>query len=81
MGPDRDKQETQLRLERGFLAYAAEGASSPTPPAISSGASSWSGTDLRSDELFATLTALYGYYAMRADLLRVATLLEPCGRI
>ena len=39
------------------------------------------GTDLRSDELFATLTAFGGYYAMQADLPRVATLLESVRRI
>lgn len=76
LGPDRDKQETQLRLERGFLAYAAEGASSPNAAGDFERCLELSGTDLRSDELFATLTALYGYYAMRADLPRVATLLE-----
>ena len=34
------------------------------------------GTDLRDDELFATLTALAGYYAARADLRRTAQVLE-----
>src|SRR5688500_15973785 len=34
------------------------------------------GTDLGDDELFATLTALAGHYAARADLRRTAQVLE-----
>ena len=35
------------------------------------------GTDLRNDELFATLIAVTGYYAARADLHRLAQVLVP----
>ena len=40
-GPDRDRREMAARLERGFLAAAAEGNSAALPPRTSSGACSW----------------------------------------
>jgi class 3 adenylate cyclase len=75
-GPQRDLGEVALRLRRGFLIYAAEGASSPNAAHDFERCLQLSGADLGSDELFATLTALYGYYAMRADLVRVDHLLS-----
>jgi hypothetical protein len=81
-GSDRDRSEIALRLRRGFLIYAAEGASSPAAAAEFErclqlgGADSATGQLLTSDELFATFCALYGYYAMRADLDRVEQLLR-----
>ena len=69
-GPDRDRREMALRLERGFLAAAAEGYQSRATAADFERCLQLGGTDLREDELFATLTALRGYYVARADLRR-----------
>ena len=74
-GPDRDHLEVALRLQRGFLAYAAEGASSANAAADYKRCLELSGSRLRDDEFFSTLVALYGYFAMRADLDRVERLL------
>lgn len=74
-GRDRDNGETALRHRRGFLAQAAEGVSSPTAAADFERCMQLGGTNLN-DSLFATLTALYGYYAIRADLGRAAQVLE-----
>lgn len=74
-GPERDHLEVALRLQRGFLAYAAEGASSPNAAADYTRCLEVSSSHLEDDEFFATLVALYGYYAMRADLDRAERLL------
>jgi class 3 adenylate cyclase/tetratricopeptide (TPR) repeat protein len=73
--PSRDRREITVRLRRGFLASAAEGTSGPNTVADFERCLQLSGTD-RSDQLLMTLTALYGYYARRADLSRVEQLLE-----
>jgi hypothetical protein len=75
-GLARDKQESVLRLERGRLTYAAEGAASPNAANDYERSLELSGADLHCDELFATLAVLYAYYAMRAELDRVHTVLE-----
>jgi class 3 adenylate cyclase len=76
-GPDRDRREITLRLERGFLASAAEGYQSREAAADFERCLQLGGTDLRDDELFATLLALVmGYYLTRADLRRVVQVLE-----
>lgn len=75
-GPDRDHLEIALRLQRGFLAYAAEGASSANAAADYTRCLEVSSSHLEDDEFFATLVALYGYYAMRADLDRAERLLS-----
>jgi class 3 adenylate cyclase/predicted ATPase len=72
----RDRRETRLRLRRGFLTYAAEGASSPNVAADFERCLELSGRDLGDNDLFSTLVALYGYYAMRADLDRLERLLS-----
>ena len=59
-GPDRDRREMTLRLERGFLASAAEGPSSSAVAADFERCLQIGGTDLRDDELVATLGALTG---------------------
>jgi class 3 adenylate cyclase/tetratricopeptide (TPR) repeat protein len=74
-GRQRDQLEIALRLRRGFLASAAEGVSSPNAAADFERCLQLSSTDLRDDEFFATLVALYGYYAIRADLDRADRLL------
>jgi class 3 adenylate cyclase/DNA-binding transcriptional ArsR family regulator len=74
---ERDHLEVALRLQRGFLAYAAEGASSPNAAADYTRCLEVSSSHgLEDDEFFATLVALYGYYAMRADLDRAERLLS-----
>lgn len=75
-GPERDRSEIGLRLRRGFLAMAAEGAGSPNATADYERCLQLTGTDLGDDEFFSTLVALYPYYAIRADLHRVDQLLE-----
>lgn len=74
-GLARDRREIALRLRRGSLAYAAEGAASPNAAADFERCLELSGSDPGSDDLFATMIALYGYYAVRADLSRVDQLL------
>jgi class 3 adenylate cyclase len=75
-GRDRDRREIAPRLERGFLAAAAEGYQSPAVAADFERCLQLAGTDLHDDQLFATLLALCSYYVPRADLERAAQLLE-----
>ncbi len=74
-GPLRDRREVQLRLRRGFLFSAAEGSSSLNAAADFERCLQLRESEL-SDDLLATLTALYGYYAVRADLRRARQVLE-----
>ena len=76
-GHDRDRREMALRLERGFLVMTADGQHNRESAADFERCLQLGGTDLRDDELFATLNALTGYYAARADLHRLAQVLEP----
>jgi tetratricopeptide (TPR) repeat protein len=75
-GGDRDRREIAPRLERGFLAAAAEGYQSPSVVADFERCLQLAGTDLRDDQLFATLLALCSYYVPRADLGRADQLLQ-----
>ena len=75
-GPDRDRREMAARLERGFLTAAAEGYQSRAAAADFERCLQLGGTDLRDDELFATLAALGDYYFVRADLRRAAQVIE-----
>ena len=75
-GPERDRREITVRLERGFLAATAEGGSSPAGAADFERCLTLGGTDLHDDELFATLVALLGYCASRADVRRLVQVLE-----
>ena len=74
--PDRDRLEMALRLERGRLAGATEGYQSASAVADYERCLQLAGTDLRDEELFATLAALRGYYVTRADLDRTMQVLE-----
>jgi len=74
-GAVRDRHEIQLRLRRGFLFSAAEGSSSRNAAADFERCLQLSERELSKD-LLATLTALYGYYAVRADLRRAQQVLE-----
>ena len=74
--PDRDRLEMALRLERGRLTRAVEGYQSRDAAADYERCLQLAGTDLRDEDLFATLAALEGYYVTRADLRRVVQVLE-----
>ena len=69
-GPDRDRREIAPRLKRGYLTATAEGAQSPVAVADFERCLELVGTDLRDDEVVATLTAVGAYYLWRADLQR-----------
>jgi tetratricopeptide (TPR) repeat protein len=73
---DRDRCETALRLERGFVSFAAEGYQSRQAAADFERCLQLGETNLRNDELFATLTAVGNYYLIRADLRRATKVLE-----
>ncbi|HUB58022.1 MAG TPA: adenylate/guanylate cyclase domain-containing protein [Mycobacterium sp.] len=75
-GPDHDRIELGLRLERGRLASAVEGGQSSAAGADYERCLQLTGTDLRDEELFATLAALAAYYVSRVDLRRVEQVLE-----
>jgi class 3 adenylate cyclase len=75
-GPDRDRREMTLRLERGFLASAAESPASRAVAADFERCLQLCGSDLRDDELVGTLTALTSYYVARADVHRVVQVLD-----
>ena len=71
--PPRDRR---CGCERGVLTSAAEGYQSRAAAADFERCLQLGGTDLRDDELFATLAALAGYYVARADLRRAAQVIE-----
>jgi class 3 adenylate cyclase/tetratricopeptide (TPR) repeat protein len=75
-GPERDRREIAMRLERGLLAAAAEFYTSPAVAADFERCLQLAGTDLRDDEVVATLIALVSYCATRADLPRMGQVLE-----
>lgn len=75
-GPARDRSEIAPRLERGYLTATAEGAQSPVAVADFERCLQLVGTDLRDDELVATLCAVGAYYMWRADLPRASQLME-----
>ena len=75
-GPDRDRHEMALRSRRGLLTSAVEGYQSRDAAADFERCLQLGGTDLRDDELFATLAAVASYYFARADLRRTGQVLE-----
>lgn len=72
----RDRLEIAPRLVRGFLASAAEGYQSPSVAADFERCLQLAGTDIRDDEVFATMLAIASYYVPRADLRRASQVLE-----
>lgn len=78
-GAERDRHEVALRLRRGFLFSAAEGSWSLNAAADFERCLQLSESGL-SNDLLATLTALYGYYSVRADLRRALQVLEAVHR-
>jgi class 3 adenylate cyclase/tetratricopeptide (TPR) repeat protein len=75
-GPQRDRREIAIRLERGFLAAAVHGNMSGEGPAEFERCLELAATGMHEEELFLTLTALVGYYVPRAELRRAHELLE-----
>jgi class 3 adenylate cyclase/tetratricopeptide (TPR) repeat protein len=75
-GPERDRVEMGLRLERGRLAGATEGYQSGAAGADYERCLQLAGTDMQDEDLFATFAALAGYYITRADLDRVVQVVE-----
>lgn len=75
-GPERDRREIAPRLERGYLTATAEGAQSSVAVGDFERCLVLAGTDLRDDELVATLAAVGAYYVWRSDLHRADQLLE-----
>jgi class 3 adenylate cyclase/tetratricopeptide (TPR) repeat protein len=74
-GPDRDRREIAVRLERGFLTAALEGNQTRATFGDFERCLQLGGTDL-GDELVATMVALTVYYFTCADLDRVVEVLE-----
>jgi class 3 adenylate cyclase/tetratricopeptide (TPR) repeat protein len=79
-GPERDRTEIRIRLERGFLAAAVDSGASGGGPADFERCLQLANTNLPEDEIFLTLTALVGYYHPRAELRRCHDLLETLSR-
>ena len=75
-GRDRDQREIAPRLERGYLTATAEGAQSTLAAADFERCLQLAGTDLRDDDLFATLLAVGAYYLWRSDLSRAGPMLH-----
>lgn len=73
-GGHRDRREVEIRLRRGFLASAVEGTSSAQAAIDFERCLQVVGTDL-TEEFLTTMTALYGYFATRADLQRAEQVL------
>jgi tetratricopeptide (TPR) repeat protein len=81
-GPDRDRTEIAVRLERGFLTGATQGSMSGEGPADFERCLALASAGDHQDELFTTLTALLSYYVSRAELRRAHELLEALyGRL
>ncbi|WP_077077852.1 ATP-binding protein [Mycobacterium numidiamassiliense] len=81
-GPQRDRREIALRLERGFLTGATQGSMSGEGPADFQRCLALASTGNYRDELLSTMTAMIGYYVTRAELRRAHDLLEMLyGRI
>ena len=74
-GRARDLREMAVRMERGFLASAAEGPMNRATAVDFEECLRLGGTDVRDDEVVGTLLALTGYYFAIGDLPRSARVL------
>ena len=74
-GPDRDRREVAVRLERGFLTYAAAGHASTDAAAEFERCLHLIRPE-PSRELLATFSALWGYFATRGDLRRCERMID-----
>jgi tetratricopeptide (TPR) repeat protein len=79
-GPARDRAEIHIRLERGFLAGAAQGSWSGEGPADLERCLELASAGMHEDELFASLYSLIGYYHPRAELRRAHDLLDSLSQ-
>jgi class 3 adenylate cyclase/tetratricopeptide (TPR) repeat protein len=75
-GPERDRTEIAIRLERGFLAGAVQGSQTGPGAADFERCLALASSGNYADELFTTLMALIGYYVPRAELHRAHELLD-----
>jgi class 3 adenylate cyclase/tetratricopeptide (TPR) repeat protein len=75
-GPERDRREIAIRLERGFLAVAVEGSVSGEGPAEFERCLQLAGDGMHERELLLTLTAMISYYYGQAELRRLHELLD-----
>lgn len=66
--PDRDHQEIQLRLRRGYLTMSDEGGASPRVAADFERCHALAAADPQGDDMFSTLISLWAYYLARAEL-------------
>jgi tetratricopeptide (TPR) repeat protein len=74
--PERDRREIAIRLERGFLAGAMQGAMSGEGPAELERCLELASHGRHDNELFLTLTAMISYYYNRAELRRLRELID-----
>ena len=72
----RDKRELAVRLERGFLASAAEGPMNPSTSQDFEECLRLGGADVQDDDVVGTLLALGGYYFAVGDLFRSAAVVR-----
>ena len=75
-GPERDRTEIIIRLERGFLRGAIDSGASGEGPADFERCLQLADPDLHEHELFLTLIAMVNYYMPRAELRRAHELLD-----
>jgi len=75
-GPERERTEIAIRLERGFLTGSAQGGTTGEAPGDLERCLELATSGNYEDELFTTLIALVGYYVPRAELSRARELLE-----
>jgi len=81
-GPERDRTEIAIRLERGLLMNAAQIGTVGEGPADFERALELATSGMHEDELFSALAALISYYMQRAELRRLRELLESLsGRV
>ena len=81
-GTERDRREVDARLQRGYLAAAAEpeGNLSPVSVADFERCLQLCGTDLRNDQVVATFIAAVAHYMWAANLRRATELVDVLRR-
>ena len=75
-GPERDRREIAIRLERGFLAVVVEGSVSGEGPAEFERCLQLASDGMHEHELLLSLTAMISYYYGQAELRRLHELLD-----
>jgi hypothetical protein len=81
-GPDRDRREVAARLQRGYLAAAAEPEGNVSPASLANFERCLQlvGTDLRDDQAAATFGAAAAHYVWAVDLRRASQLFDVMQR-